>query len=91
MSYYATKEWKELRDRVLKRDEYKCVECGSTNHLIAHHEIPREDGGADHESNLKTLCNSCHYKAHVVINSAKYSTGKYNPTDEELREMGIGW
>jgi 5-methylcytosine-specific restriction endonuclease McrA len=28
---------KMLRREVLKRDGYKCVECGATNNLVAHH------------------------------------------------------
>lgn len=90
-SYYATREWKDLKAAALKRDNYTCQDCGSKEHLIVHHKLPREDGGADHESNLKTLCQPCHYQAHVEIDKAKYGTGKYNPTDEELREMGIEW
>jgi 5-methylcytosine-specific restriction endonuclease McrA len=30
------------------------------HYLAAHHIIPRREGGADHPSNLVTLCASCH-------------------------------
>ena len=43
-----------------------CVACGSTEHLTQHHLVPRSMGGNDEDSNLLTLCGSCHAKAHQV-------------------------
>jgi 5-methylcytosine-specific restriction endonuclease McrA len=36
------------------------VEGGCSRYLVAHHVIPRREGGADHPSNLIALCASCH-------------------------------
>lgn len=47
---------------VLKRDNYKCTECGSTNRLEIHHIIQRSNGGSDEINNLITLCLKCHIK-----------------------------
>ena len=41
-----------------------CVACGSKEHLTQHHLVPRSIGGSDEDSNLITLCGSCHAKAH---------------------------
>lgn len=43
-----------------------CVACGTVGNLNQHHLIPRSLGGSDDESNLLTLCGSCHAKAHQV-------------------------
>ena len=43
-----------------------CVACGSTEQLTQHHLVPRSMGGNDEDSNLLTLCGSCHAKAHQV-------------------------
>ena len=53
--------WREIRKRVLQRDEYRCAECGQKNlPLNAHHIVARRDGGTDKMSNLITLCANCH-------------------------------
>lgn len=85
--YYATKEWKELAQSVLDRDEHTCQRCGATKSLLVHHKVPRKNGGADHKSNLKTVCKSCHIKEHVDY--ARSFHQKYEPTDEELSAMGL--
>jgi hypothetical protein len=41
-----------------------CVACGSLEDLNHHHLVPRSLGGTEEESNLITLCESCHAKAH---------------------------
>jgi hypothetical protein len=49
----------ELRRRVYERDGWKCMRCGTGNHLSLDHIIPYSLGGNDEESNLQTLCRSC--------------------------------
>ncbi len=52
---------------VLSRDNYICQCCkGKTkdSKLEVHHIIFRQNGGSDEESNLITLCSTCHYKIH---------------------------
>lgn len=50
---------KEIRDSILKRDNYKCVYCHSTENLTIDHIIAITKKGADDLSNLQTLCRSC--------------------------------
>jgi len=60
---------KEFREQVLDRDEHKCVCCGSTKHLSAHHIIERKlwsDGGY-YVDNGASLCTGCHKEAEMTV------------------------
>jgi len=52
--------WKELRQRVIKRDKGECVKCGSYDNLEVHHINPLCSGGTNKTNNLITLCKKCH-------------------------------
>ena len=55
----------ETRKRVLKRDGYRCTQCGCTNNettLHVHHVKPVRQNGSDDAWNLVTLCIKCHVK-----------------------------
>lgn len=59
--------WNALRDRVIARDDARCLLCGGSTYLQVHHIVPVT---VDHErgldiANLATLCKTCHIeKAH---------------------------
>lgn len=51
-----------LRHEVLKRDNYKCIECGKgKDETVLHidHIKPVSQGGSDELENLQTLCQAC--------------------------------
>lgn len=60
------KEVRVWRKRVLKRDENKCAECGSTDNLEVHHIAHWADYPELRliDDNGTTLCNGCHAKQH---------------------------
>lgn len=60
---YASKAWSAA---VRQRDGHKCVECGATGKLHAHHIKPWKDNEALRfdVQNGATLCPPCHQKAH---------------------------
>lgn len=60
---YKAKMW---RNAVKARDGHKCVDCGSTNRLHAHHIRSWKDAPElrFELSNGKTLCVICHQKTH---------------------------
>ena len=64
------REYGELRERVLRRDGWRCQFCGSMTNLEVHHQIFRSHSGSDQEDNLITLCNRCHSAEHCHVNSA---------------------
>jgi 5-methylcytosine-specific restriction endonuclease McrA len=61
----ATRDYEELRERVLRRDGWRCQHCGSMTNLEAHHQQFRSHSGADSEDNLITLCTDCHSAIHT--------------------------
>jgi ATP-dependent DNA helicase RecQ len=59
-----------MRETVLSRDKYKCVECGipcTSAEADVHHLLPRSAGGSDEPSNLVTLCDGCHAAYHPKL------------------------
>jgi 5-methylcytosine-specific restriction endonuclease McrA len=50
------------RQNVFKRDDDKCVYCGSENDLTIDHVIPRSKGGNNDWANLVTCCGTCNVK-----------------------------
>ena len=66
-------DWNTIRERVLKRDNYTCQDCGLYDpdkyHLQVHHIVPIKDGGDEFdENNCVTLCKECHLKRHRFLN-----------------------
>lgn len=66
---YGT-DWVKRRERILQRDCGLCQECKRQGRLKAvgdkpysayvDHIIPKFEGGTDDDSNLETLCRTCH-------------------------------
>lgn len=52
----------DVRKRVMERDGFACVECGSTFALSIDHIWPYSKGGTDSPENLRVLCRSCNSK-----------------------------
>jgi 5-methylcytosine-specific restriction endonuclease McrA len=65
------KNWDNLRWWIKRRDNLKCVECGSQKNLHVHHIIPLSRGGSNHPSNLQTLCEDCHTEKHPHMIDAR--------------------
>lgn len=64
--FYQSKEWKRLREVILARDNYLCVECMEQGRLTdayaVDHIVPLSDNWFLRlsASNLQSLCQSCH-------------------------------
>ena len=59
---YRAKSLKLNKTRILKRDNFECVYCGSSQHLTIDHIIPKSRGGKNSWSNLVTCCSPCNLK-----------------------------
>lgn len=57
----------EVRFEVWRRDEGKCVRCGSQENLEFDHIIPFSKGGASTVRNLQLLCEACNRKKSAII------------------------
>ena len=56
--------YERLRQQVLRRDDWRCQDCGTRSNLEVHHQEFRSQGGEDSEQNLITLCVACHSLLH---------------------------
>lgn len=65
-SAYRGKNWSEMREKALVRDNHECQVCGGRENLIVHHIKPDSKFNSLEEanqlSNLLTCCRSCHPK-----------------------------
>lgn len=52
----------EIRRLVMKRDDYRCQQCGSTEQLSIDHRVPRSKGGSSYPPNLQVLCMPCNMR-----------------------------
>jgi hypothetical protein len=55
----------ETRRQVWRRDQGKCINCGSNYALEIDHILPKALGGPWTEENLRLLCRSCNQKAAI--------------------------
>ena len=85
--FLKTEEWKQIAQMVKERDGHKCVICGSTENLNAHH-IGYEGDCLD-ENDIVTLCNRCHECLHDGIETMRdaVSGGVYKMLSEKLSDI----
>ena len=64
------REWKRIRARYVKAHPL-CERCLAEGRLTpveeVHHILPVNRGGSNAESNLMSLCRSCHNKIHIEL------------------------
>jgi 5-methylcytosine-specific restriction endonuclease McrA len=53
-----------LRQKILRRDGWRCQSCGTMANLEVRHKKFRGHSGHDAEENLLTLCATCHAFVH---------------------------
>lgn len=92
--------WPQFRERMFKRDNYTCMDCGYTaNHkratddrdwkdqrtLALHHIIPISKGGAMwEEGNVETLCDE---KCHKFKHRMRYLEPTLDSKQTELKDF----
>lgn len=74
-AFYNSKEWKETRDFVLKRDKYLCAVCGAPAEEVHHKKHLTPDNIYDpkvtmNPENLVSLCKDCHFEQHKADKAA---------------------
>lgn len=57
-------QWQQLRQYILKRDEWQCVMCRAAGRVQlardVDHILAKTQGGTDDADNLQSLCRECH-------------------------------
>jgi hypothetical protein len=98
--FMKSKEWKELRQKVLQRDNHICNYCSFTNSKGMH--VNHIDGNPKNNdlSNLEVICPQCHMMLHSGLWCAIHKTidcyveSNYNQNEiiqitRTLREQGV--
>jgi 5-methylcytosine-specific restriction endonuclease McrA len=67
----SPRDYAILRRLVLKRDGWRCQQCGSLRNLDVHHVRRRSALGDDAEANLITLCRDCHQMHKFIFPRAR--------------------
>ena len=85
--FLKTDEWNQIAQMVKDRDGHKCVICGSTENLNAHH--IGYDGDRMDENDIVTLCNRCHECLHDGIKTMReaVSSGVYQMLSDKLSDI----
>jgi hypothetical protein len=62
--YLKSDAWKRKRYVVFKRDNWRCVYCGSRATQVHHKKYARKNIGKEPIEWLVSVCNSCHDRIH---------------------------
>jgi 5-methylcytosine-specific restriction endonuclease McrA len=62
--YLKSDEWKRKRYVVLKRDNWRCIYCGSKATQVHHKKYAKKNIGKEPIKWLVSICRSCHDKKH---------------------------
>ena len=54
----STRQWRKIRERILRRDGHICQYCGQEADTVDH-VIPRRLNGLDTDDNLVSSCRKC--------------------------------
>lgn len=79
--YLESGLWKEIRSRILERDQGVCQMCKAGAEVVHHKSYDREVLDGKRDSDLISLCKSCHESIEFTFNNgsrAKNSLGKAN-------------
>ena len=79
---YDTDEWRELRERILKRDNYRCVSCFKESKNLHVHHLLYQKGRRIWEVPdfyLVTLCPKCHFLRPVSQRTGAEIPGDVGP------------
>jgi 5-methylcytosine-specific restriction endonuclease McrA len=60
--FFEKNKERELKDVILKRDGFQCVDCGVTEKLQIHRTVKQKSW--DTLTEWVTLCEECHIKQH---------------------------
>ena len=85
--FYRSKEWEQVRNYCLMRDNYLCVNCGQPAEEVHHikHLTPSNIGDPSitlNPANLQCLCRACHFEEH----RGEHGTGRQTQEQTNANE-----
>lgn len=80
----------KVRERIRARDGGRCVVCGSTDYVQAHHKIPTALGGSDTPSNGVLLCGNNKHSHHTKYDLLAINQGIAYP-DIPFEKAPLHW
>jgi len=84
--YYKT-EKQLLREKVFRKYNSRCYDCGSLDKLHMHHILEVQYGGKDDIDNLILLCEKCHQKRHGREFSYARDGERRSSNNEKLQSL----
>lgn len=79
----------QRRNKILKRDNNECQNCGLTTQLEIHHIQREKAGGSDEPQNLITLCIGCHKTLHMISGGDEIPIGPLEAWPEPTEIRGL--
>ena len=76
-------KWQRIRAQVLRRDQYRCVDCGRVGlDNEVDHINPLHTGGTDDMGNLAVRCSSCHAIKSAAEAGSRSTGGGYQKSSK---------
>jgi hypothetical protein len=83
--YLASPQWRIIRQRVLKRDRYKCHGCGNEAIQVHHQQYTKPVLMGDDIEPLVAICVKCHKGIELNANGDKVSLAAANSRLQAIR------
>lgn len=85
--YIASSLWKEIRSRVLIRDNHLCLACGAMANVVHHRSYDREVMDGKRDGDLVSLCFGCHEAIEFTENNGRLDKNGLNKANNKLDAM----
>ncbi len=85
--YLRSDRWNETRNKILEMDNFKCVNCDSSDNLQVHH-LTYKNIGHEQDKDLITLCKKCHYN---LFHDSSRKVFLCNQKTDENFLLGENW
>ncbi|MCI8336964.1 MAG: HNH endonuclease [Peptococcaceae bacterium] len=90
--FYNSKEWKQIRQFVLMRDNYLCQQCGAVAEEVHHiNHVTQENINLKEthcQGNLISLCRNCHCRIHDKDRERGEGSGAYYFDEDGFPQEG---
>lgn len=89
--YLDSEQWRQKRNRILARDNYRCQKCGSAINLRVHHIRYPQEIGTEQDDDLITLCDSCHTYVHTTDIRRRHNANRQREIREQNKRLWVNY